>query len=152
VARQLLARANARAELEARDVEGRTALFQAASIVGSAEVIEMLVAAGADVNARNGIGSTPVWACINNRNNWFADPAGFTNSGVVCPKARALDALLRHGGDPNACGRTETPPLFQALMFEADNDQPEFPEWSAVALLLKCGLSLLALFYMCAIP
>ena len=42
--------------------------------------------------------------CVNNRGGWFSDPAGFSNAGSVCPKARATDALLRCGADPNASG------------------------------------------------
>lgn len=47
------------AEIEARDAQGRTPLFVAASS-GSAQIVRALVLAGADVNARSNSGATPL--------------------------------------------------------------------------------------------
>jgi hypothetical protein len=132
--------------VDARESEtGRTALHYAA-IGGSKEAIELLVRAGADVNAVDDNGNTPLWANVNSRNGWSNNPAGFVGGGSICSKALAADALLTLGADPNRCGWTDNedgtrkqtaPPLFLALLFESDNDQPEFEEWTAVALLLR---------------
>ena len=132
--------------LDAREEgSGRTALHHAA-MFGSKEAIELLVRAGADVNAVDDAGNTPLWANVNSRAGWSNNPAGFVGGGSVCSKALAADALLTLGADPNASGwstnedgtRLKTaPPIFLALMFESDNDQPEFPDWTAVALLLR---------------
>ena len=47
------------AEVEARDAQGRTPLFVAASS-GSAQIVRALVLAGANVNARSNSGATPL--------------------------------------------------------------------------------------------
>ena len=122
--------------VDARDsAKGYSALHHAA-MAGSKEAVDLLLQVGADVNLVGADDTPPLWACINNRNGWVNNPAGFTGGGSVCSKALCCDALLASGADPNASGWTDDtdgermqspPPLFQALLFESDNDQPEFP-------------------------
>ena len=80
-----------------RDAQGRTPLMQSGL---SAECVRILVAAGADVNARDDQGYTPLYyvaelvpGCI----------------GYCLPDLEPVEALLELGGDPNlTAGRSLT--------------------------------------------
>lgn len=102
-------------ELESRDASGLTPLMRAA-LTTQLEVVEALLAAGADVNTRNADGNTAVWlACVggsadvlkalsqagadlNNLNVTSATALMYTASAGKAPMVAELLAL---GADPH---------------------------------------------------
>jgi ankyrin repeat protein len=97
-------------EIEAKTVEGRTALYLAAMQPAGAPIVQLLLEAGADPNAKNITGATPLF-----------------QAAVV--SADSVKLLLAKGGSPNA--RSETGGT--ALMGAAGRNH------AAVALLVAAG-------------
>ena len=79
-----------------RDPKGNTALHIAAGAWGHDEFVELLISRGADVNARNERGDTPLCMATDDRN---------------IAKARSL---ISHGADPNLKGSEGDTPLHRA--------------------------------------
>ena len=96
--------------LEARDSRGATPLMHAAAF-GNLDAMKMLLAAGADVNAKNNFGATALLWCARDGD-----------------KARLL---IEHGADVNAVSKQGRTPLMLASMREGGSD--------IVALLLSKG-------------
>lgn len=83
--------------LEAANLYGHTPLHTAAQ-TGSIDCIELLLDAGADVNAKNGDGSIPLhFACYNDHDNEVA-----------------IEKLIKAGSDVNALDNFDTTPLMVA--------------------------------------
>jgi ankyrin repeat protein len=80
------------ASVDAKTVEGRTPLFAAATMPGSAPVMRHLLEAGADANAATLIGTTPLFPAVN-------------------ASAEATRLLLDHGADPNRATRAGVTPI-----------------------------------------
>jgi ankyrin repeat protein len=97
-------------DLNARDPDGNSALHRAARFEGRAEIVRLLIEAGASVNARNASDETPLHQAAGRR----------------CSEYVAL--LLESGADPNARDRFGQTPLFLS-----DADQP------TIRLLLAAG-------------
>jgi len=99
-----------RVDLRARDTDGNSALHVAA-LHADAAAIELLLAAGADVNGTNKYGATPLIYAA-------GDP-------------KKVGALLAHGADPNRASLLGTTPLIAAAGY------PDSAR--SLALLLEAG-------------
>ena len=102
------------ADVSAKDNEGRTALFY----TYSPEAVELLHSYGANVNAANNKGLTPIhsvfWGCFsrNSENEqWFASI--LQGRGTDC--AETLKKLLGLGANPNARDKNGMTPLMYAM-------------------------------------
>jgi ankyrin repeat protein len=84
--------------ISSKDELGETPLAMAA-VAGQKDVVEFLLAHGADVNARNLVGNTPLHEAV-----WEDDEAHKDVVGL----------LLAHGADVNAKGQQGATPLFDA--------------------------------------
>ncbi len=80
------------ASVNAKTVEGRTPLFAAATMPGSAPAMRHLLEAGADVNAATLVGTTPLFPAVN-------------------ASAETTRLLLDHGADPNRATRGGVTPI-----------------------------------------
>jgi len=109
IVRQMLA---AGADARAVDVRGSTALHAA---VAEPSLVKLLIAHGAEVDARNRFGATPLM---------IASQQG----------AQSIEPLVAAGADVNATDKRGATPLMYAV-WSADRQQAI----SAVRLLLKCG-------------
>lgn len=87
-------------EIDWRDNWGNTALHIHAND-GNIDLVRILLEHGADVNARNGFGATPLHSALRGGDNENID--------------LVVIELLRHGVDVNAVGRETDSPLVYAL-------------------------------------
>jgi hypothetical protein len=100
------ARANFRPRLGGYLYEGDTPLHTAAA-AKRADLLARLIAAGADVMARNRLGATPLHSAANgNPDSPRWDPAG---------QVAAIEALVAAGADPNATDKNGSTPLHKAI-------------------------------------
>ena len=103
------------ADVNAKNIDGKTPLHQAAYFNKNPEVITTLIEAGADVNAKNVVGATPLHAAaLINRN------------------PEVLRVLIEAGADVNAKNAVGETPLHTAAA--AYNKNPEF-----LTLLIEAG-------------
>ena len=72
----------------------------------SAEIVDLLVAAGADVNARQRYGDTALHVLVST--------SSMMEPGAIRKIAAAIEALIRHGADPHASGAHGLPPAMFA--------------------------------------
>jgi ankyrin repeat protein len=126
---------NQRVDPRTRQKDGSTALHWAA-YRDDLESADLLIRAGADVNAANDLGATPLWPAVQNGNAALvrqlldagADPNAALTKGetIVMTAARSGNAnvvqqLLEKGGNPNAsAARGQT-----ALMWAAAQRHPD---------------------------
>ena len=80
------------AAVDAKTIEGRTPLFAAATMPGSAPAMRHLLEAGADVNVATLVGTTPLFPAVN-------------------ASAETTRLLLDHGADPNRATRAGVTPI-----------------------------------------
>ncbi|MEO6186376.1 MAG: ankyrin repeat domain-containing protein [Steroidobacteraceae bacterium] len=82
------------------------------------DVARALIEAGADVNAADWFGRTPLWSAIDVRNQEVND--GARDNGIDRAAAlQLIDALLARGADPNSRIRQVTPVRFHVLTLGA---------------------------------
>ena len=87
-------------------VEGDTALHIAAAAYRP-EIIQALVAAGADVRARNRLGDEPLHAAA------VGSPGGSAWNPIA--QVATIVCLIQNGADPNALNKTGVAPLHRAV-------------------------------------
>ena len=136
------------ADVNAKNIDGKTPLHQAAYFNKNPEVITTLIKAGADVNAKNKNGSTPlqdaVWfnknpevttllikagADVNAKDNKGYTPLHFAAGYNENPEVFTL--LIRAGADVNAKRNGGVTPLHDAARYRENPD--------LLAVLIKAG-------------